>query len=82
MKTDLNKSYMKSKVLIAVFILMSVMSCKSRFTSTSDATGPRRHDHADVEPVKPQQNVQPADTGRGGAPVVMPGVKDTAAAVH
>ena len=26
---------------------ISIMGCKSRFTSTSDASGPRKYDHAD-----------------------------------
>jgi hypothetical protein len=39
---------MKQKLIIAGIIgCIAVAGCKSRFTSTADASGPRKHDHAD-----------------------------------
>jgi len=50
---QVNKRIMKQKILLAVLLIsMHALSCKSRFTSTSDATGPRRHEFADSIPVK------------------------------
>jgi len=44
---------MNKKILGAIiFSGIIAVSCKSRFTSTSDSTGPRRHEFADPTPVK------------------------------
>lgn len=39
---------MKQKLMLAGFIgCLAFAGCKSRFTSTSDSSGPRKHEYAD-----------------------------------
>ena len=39
---------MKHKLFVACLVgCIIIAGCKSRFTSTSDASGPRKHEHAD-----------------------------------